>query len=669
MPPDTQDSRTTRWPIELVAAALLLGAVWLVYGRSLDAPFICDDSLSVVENDSIRHLWPPVGNAEHPGPLRPPQDAPTCGRTLVNWTLAANYAIGGLSPRGYRAFNIFLHALNVLLLAALLRRVLGLPYFEGRFAGVAGPLAFAVALLWALHPLVTETVVYVTQRTELMASFFYLATLYASLRYWENNGRGWLAAAVLACWAGMASKEIVATAPVMVLLFDRTFRSRSVRAAWQGSRPLYVGLFTSWLLLLCLAGPGPRAASAGFHLDVSATDWWLTQSRVLLMYLQLAVWPWPLSIHYELPYLTSLGEAWFYVVPVLVLVVATLVLLWRRSAAGYLLALALAVLAPTLIVPIVTEVAAERRMYLPLAALVVLVVAGGYVVLRRAFGLRAALACVVTAAALLAVAGGIVGAKRLVAFEDELTLWQDVLAHDPADAKAQYNVGTVYLDRKQPQRAVEYFERAIELQPDFAQAHHNLGAAFSTLGRPDEATKEFERAVALEPRYSLARVKLGITAMQAGELDAAEEHFLAALRANPNSAAAHSGFAGLLLEKGQLDDAIRHAQAALDAGPESAEAHNTLGAALAQQGQMAAAVEHFEAAVRLDPGLLLAQGNLAAAYASLGRLDDAHQAAAKALQIARERGDESMEARINALLEQLPSSSTELPPVPNDPPK
>ena len=630
MPPEKQESRTTRWPIELVAAALLVGTVWLVYGRSLDAPFICDDSLSVVENDSIRRLWPPVGDAEHPGPLRPPQDAPTCGRPLVNWTFAANYAMGGLSPRSYRAFNIFLHSLNVLLLAALLATGTRPAVFRGAFcrggrpARVCGCAVVGTAsvgdrggrlrdaanradgeLLLPGHAL-REPALLGAQRPRLACR----GGARMLGRYGVEGNRGDSAG------YGLAVRPHVSR--------------RTVRAAWQGSRPLYVGLFASWLLLLCLAGPGPRAASAGFHLDVSATDWWLTQTRVLLMYLKLAVWPWPLSIHYELPYLTSLGEAWLYVVPVVVLVGATLVLLWRRSAVGYLLALALAVLAPTLIVPIVTEVAAERRMYLPLAALVALAVVGGYVVLRRAFGLRAALACIVTAVTLLACAGGIVGAKRLVAFDDELTLWQDVLTHDPANAKAQYNVGTVYLERKQPQSAVKYFERAIELQPDFAQAHHNLGAVLSTLGRPDEATKEFERAVALEPRYSLARVKLGITAMQAGDLDAAEEHFLAALRANPNSAAAHAGFAGLLLKKGQLDDAIRHAQAALDAGPESADAHNTLGAALAQQGQMAAAVEHFEAAVRLDPGLLQAQGNLAAAYASLGRLDDAHRAAANA---------------------------------------
>ena len=92
--------------------------------------------------------------------------------------------------------NVLLHLLNVLLIALLVRGVLRLPYFAGQFADVAGAIALVVALVWAVHPLVTEAVEYVTQRTELMACLFYLATLYASLRYWERGAARWLAAGV-----------------------------------------------------------------------------------------------------------------------------------------------------------------------------------------------------------------------------------------------------------------------------------------------------------------------------------------------------------------------------------------------------------------------------------------------------------------------------------------
>ena len=176
---------------ELLAAALLVGAVWLVYWRSLDVPFICDDVITVVENESIRHLWPLWGDGEQPGPLAPVRDLPTSGRPLVNASFAIDYQLHGLEPRGYRVVNILLHAVNVLLLAALMRRALRLPYFEGRFEAAAGAIAFSAALLWAMHPLVTETVVYVTQRTELIVGCCYLTTLYGSLRFWETRRPGW----------------------------------------------------------------------------------------------------------------------------------------------------------------------------------------------------------------------------------------------------------------------------------------------------------------------------------------------------------------------------------------------------------------------------------------------------------------------------------------------
>ncbi len=240
----------------IVAIAILAGAAWLVYGRALDAPLVFDDSVSVVKNPSIRSLWPLVGDAEHPGPLNPPKDITMSGRPLVNLSLAVNYQFSRLSPVGYHVFNLIVHVLSALLLMAIVRRTLRLDIFTGKFDRASGPLAFAVALLWALHPLQTETVVYVTQRTELMVGFFYLATLYASLRYWaaeSTAGRKlWLTLATLACLAGMACKEVMVTAPVVVLLFERTFMRGSFWQAVRTSWPLYVGLFLSWGLLLYL---------------------------------------------------------------------------------------------------------------------------------------------------------------------------------------------------------------------------------------------------------------------------------------------------------------------------------------------------------------------------------------------------------------------------------
>ena len=161
-------------PAWFVAGVLAL-AIGAVYGPSLVVPFIIDDQTAIVGNPSITSLWPLIGTPDHPGPLQPPHDVPTSARPLVNLSFAINYSLGGLNPVGYHAINVVLHFLSSFLLWAIVRRTLGLPYFINRFESTAGSLALAVAILWALHPLVTEAVIYTTQRTELMMAFFYLA--------------------------------------------------------------------------------------------------------------------------------------------------------------------------------------------------------------------------------------------------------------------------------------------------------------------------------------------------------------------------------------------------------------------------------------------------------------------------------------------------------------
>ena len=542
---------------------LVAGAVWIVYGRALDTPFVFDDEASVIKNSSITRVWPLFGESDNPGPLNPPKETTTSGRPLVNLSLALNYRFGGLNPVGYHLFNLIVHVLSALLLMAIVQRTLCLDFFEGRFERASQPLGLAVALLWALHPLQTETVVYVTQRTELMVGFFYLATIYGSLRYWAAGSavvrKTWLALATLACLAGMASKEVMVTAPVIVLLFERTFIAGSFRRALRNSWPLYVGLFLSWGLLLYLNYNAPRSESAGFHLAVPATAWWLTQTKVLLMYLKLAVWPWPLSIHYEMPYFTSVSAAWPWLAAVALMGVGTLILFWRRSAIGFVGAWVFLILSPTLVVPIVTEMAAERRMYLPMAALVTLVVVVGYRLAVYATSSRRWLATIVGAVAvLLTLVCGVVSAKRLTAYQSELTLWQDTVLHQPEDSVAHYNLGEELARAGRTPDAIEEFRAALNLRPNYPDAQNNLGLALANTGQLEEAIQHYQEALRLNPGHADAHNNLGNALSNAGHLQEAIEHYKQALALNPKHATAHYNLGVALTRSGQLEDAIQH---------------------------------------------------------------------------------------------------------------
>jgi tetratricopeptide (TPR) repeat protein len=627
-------------PPAWAAAVLLAIAIGVVYGRALDAPFVFDDDIGIIKNNSIVSLWPLVGTLEQRGPLNPEPELPVSARPLVNLTFAINYAFGGLNPAGYRAANVMIHFCSAMLLFAIVRRALRLQYFAGQFETTAGWLAMVVAMLWALHPLQTEAVVYVCQRTELMVALFYLATLYCSMRYWSalplplgeagnqrRAGRAtWLALAVSSCSCGMASKEIMVSAPLIVLLFERTFVAGSLGRALRRSLPLYVGLASTELLLLYLNIGAPRSESAGFRLGIPVIPWWFTQSQVLLTYLKLVVWPWPLLIHYEWPYLKTIAESWMYVVPVLLLGIATLLLLWRNHPLGFLMVFAFAILSPTSVVPILTEMAAERRMYLPLAAIVVLFCIGGFTLAGRSLrrrdsgqgtrvGFKASLV-----ALLLAIAFGIVSANRADAYHNPLELWAQVLRYQPENHVAHQNMGYYLEGEGKAAEAIEHYGEAIRISPGSVQGRFNLSTLLINKGAYEEAVEELRKAVRLVP----------------------------------NDAAMRNNLATALFLSKRYDEAITAYRATLELDPNNWTIHRNLGITLEKAGQYQAAIESFENALRLDSSVIEIYLDMAKMYSLAGQPHKSTAMLQQGLERARAQGDAAVANKFTARLNSAP---------------
>jgi protein O-mannosyl-transferase len=649
--PPTSFRASARFPTWWAAASLAI-TIGVVYAPAASVPFIFDDDGAIVKNTSIRSLWPLVGTADYRGPLNPPRDNAVSGRPLVNLTLAINYAVGGLNPTGYHLASFAIHFCSSLLLFAIVRRALLLPYFGGQFDASADWLAFAAALLWALHPLQTEAVIYASQRTELMVALFYLGTLYSSLRYWnkfplpyrEGPGEGslksfhdssttasrniWLLLAILACAAGMASKEVMISAPLVVLLFDRVFVSGSVANALRRSWPLYVGLAATWLLLLALNIGAPRRGSAGFHLNVAATDYWLTQTKVLLMYLKLVVWPWPLLIHYELPYLKTLAEAWMYVLPMLILGIGTLVLLWRNHPIGFLGAAIFAILSATSVVPITTEVAAERRMYLPLAAIVVLVVIGGHLLAARRFGDRAVISwkqlkieppLIVLVIAALSLACGITSANRVQKFYYPMAIWEEILEHQPGNSIAHGNRAFLLHEAGNDAEAIGEYRTAVRLMPDDVTTLMDLSTLLLAKGDYKEAAEHLQHVVGLLPRD---------------------------LRMRNNLAAA-------LYHLHRYDDAIAQFRIALKIDPNNWVTYNNLGSALEDAGRYPEAIEAMQTALKINPRALLLYLDIADCYGRAGQKEKAAATVKEGLQQAQAAGDAAAAEKLSAKLKEF----------------
>src|SRR5437667_9849284 len=182
---------------------LILAATALAYSNSFSGPFIFDDLTWIPEIPENPHI-------RHPG----------TGRPLVCLTLALNYALSGLEPWSYHAVNLAIHASAALVLFAIVRRTLQGPRLRNRLGAHANGLAGAVAVLWAVHPLQTESVTYIIQRAESLMGLFLLLTLYCVIRGYHSPRRsGWYSTAVICCALGMGSKEGVVFAPVIVLLY------------------------------------------------------------------------------------------------------------------------------------------------------------------------------------------------------------------------------------------------------------------------------------------------------------------------------------------------------------------------------------------------------------------------------------------------------------------
>jgi len=598
-----------RWPVVL-GAAVIAAAVLAAYGGTLSAPFVFDDIPSITENPTIRHLA---------SALRPPAESTVGGRPLLNLTLAADYAAAGLAVRAYHATNIAIHALAALALFGLVRRtLLGL----GQASAAATAAAFSAALIWALHPLQTESVTYVVQRAESLMGLLYLLTLYCFARSVGAPGgaRLWQAACACACLAGMAAKEVMVSAPLAVLLYDAVFAAGSVRAALRARAPLYCALAASWcaLALLVLSTHG-RGGTAGFGSGVS---WWrygLAQGPAVAHYLRLCFWPHPLVFDYGRTLAPPAPGDIPGALAVACLLGATAWALVRRPALGFLGACFFLVLAPSSsVVPVATETMAEHRMYLALAPVVVLAVAAA----RRWLGRASLAACLAVSAVLLAATW-----ERNLAYRSAEGLWRDVVARRPGNDRAQFNLGCEL--RRAPGRldeAVAHFREALRINPYYIEAHYNLGKALDALGKTPEAAAQYEQALMLNPTQ-------------------ADAHFCLAR--------------DLESTQGGLARAVDEYREALRLKPDFAEAHLSLGVALARTpGRLADAIAQYEEAIRLDPGLFVARLDLAGALQSVpGRLGDSIAEYREALRLRPDSAEAHL--RFAAALQAAPGRAAE----------
>lgn len=602
-PRKRDDFSGMNWPVAL-GATLLAGAVLIAYWPSFQVPFLFDDLPTILENTTLHALrtaW------------LPPPNVTTSGRPLLNLSLALNYAWSGERVWSYHVTNLTIHLLAGLALFGLVRRTLLQPRLAMNWQVAATPLAALVAAIWLLHPLQTESVTYIVQRAESQSGFCYLFTLYAFVRgAAATQSKGWYFLTVIICLAGMASKEVMVSAPLMVLLYDWTLVARTWEELWRKRRWLYGSLAATWLPLIWLiAGTEGRGGSAGFTTEISVWQYALTQCNAVVHYLFLVGWPQTLVFDYGTAVVENMGSVWSQALLLLGLGLGTVIAIKRRSVWGLAGFWFFAILAPSSsIVPVATQTMAEHRMYLPLAAPVVIFVLGLYEQFgRRSFWLGL----------LIAVIFGGLTLRRNADYQSAVSLWEDTVAKNPGNARAHYNLSIelTAVGRKEEARA--QLEETLRLAPNDTEAHLNLGNALALAGQPAEALRHYEQAVKSQPASPEAQLNLGYALAHANRLAEALDHYYEALRLRPEYAEAHNDLGEALAQAGRLAEAMPHFSAALRIRPNYAEAHNNLAGGLLQNGQTVEAIAHFEQALRHKPDLVEAHSNLAYALLKTGQ--------------------------------------------------
>ena len=300
-----------RWKVVLAAGAMAVAAV-AVYGNSFRGAFVYNDGLFIKSNTSIRHLWP----------LWTPLMGTT--RPIGVWSFAVNYALGGLHVWGYHAVNLIVHLTAALALFGIVRRSLLSVRLAARFSEAAWGLALAVAVLWLVHPLQTQSVTYIYQRHESLMGLFVLLTLYGFIRAQDSPASTrWYAASATCCLLGVGTKEVAVVAPLLVLWYDRALVASSwgeiVRRRWG----YYLALVGSWPVLAGLMlSQAHKFAESGVLFVENITPWQYAMSQwgVIAHYLRLCFWPTGLCLDYGWPVAATAGE----IVPPLLLIVALL---------------------------------------------------------------------------------------------------------------------------------------------------------------------------------------------------------------------------------------------------------------------------------------------------------------------------------------------------------
>jgi len=507
-------------------------------------------------------------------------------RPLFFASFALDGWIWGLNPSGFHLTNLLLHGCVTLLVFRFLSVWTDSPR-----------IGWLSAAVFAVHPVHTEAVAWISGRADLLAGLFTLISLLAAFR--SSSGRpsdlktwGWAAIAGGSFVMALLSKESAVILPALVLLSGLSKRTGSWKTVFPSLAVTtlvavaYLGLRASVLVTIDSGGPVAHDLARMIQGSRSWMETALVALSVTGEYLRLLMLPLSLKVIYPLPSLPLTAPLVIRSLVLLFLWMIGLAVALRRSAiVAAAMAWILIGLLPAFALFIYTSVSplAERLLYLPsvgFALLIGMLISKG---LRVFESTRYRIVWIGVPVSLLVLfsAGTLYYNK---AWADDQRLWENTTRMNPGSSLAHFNLAVAYGDRQRWEGALSEYGRAISIRPDYPEAHYNLGNINSAQGRRDAAIEEYRIAVRLKPDYTDAYINLAVTLHEAGKDDLALRALETGVGIDPHSAVLQNNLANAYASQGRWKLAIEHYETALRMYPDYPEARLNLQRALRMEG-------------------------------------------------------------------------------------
>jgi tetratricopeptide (TPR) repeat protein len=565
-------------------------------------------------------------------------------RPILLWTLALNNTLHKNKVFGFHLLNLMLHVFVCVLIFVILTQTQNLfaPPEGERKPPYLLP-ACLPALLFAVHPLNTDSVTYISSRSTLLATFFYLLTLYAFLKIFSSHQRQWPVRAIFGLttltglYLAIASKLIAVTLPLILVLwfwlYIRPHRFPGLRSRLFAKKmiPVYGGVLLVVLTAVFFLGPGILYAPKDQGLELfGRIPYLLVEIKVIVFYyLKLFFIPVNLNVDVGFPFSTFTTDLWGFIA---VLVIGALVFLALKTKnpwfKGGVLWFFITLLPTSSIVPL-SDLAVEHRMYLPMSLGLCLAIGGGV----YKFSTHGRIRLLVTLIALF----GLLTLSRNFIWTDEIRLWQDAATKNPHSPRTHNNLGKAHYEKGRLEQALAHFLKANENTEQRLARQYNLADPQKVLARQarknqidlDGKADDSYSIVAdlAEPHYNLASVYLDL-----GDFKKAGQEYQTALRLNPDYFDALFGLGSVYARTGRGEQALDFFRQSIEkrksvtGKKDYPLARLNIGELLGHAGRFEEAVRELKLAIAGDPSMVLGYYNLGLAYLMTGKLEQAEQA-------------------------------------------